>query len=83
MFDGKMRGVHRIAYELLVGPIPDGMYVCHHCDNRACWRPDHLFVGTPKDNMQDAHRKGRLKVPRRKPSKPWFSGLLKGLDASV
>ena len=54
------RLAHRIAWELTNGPIPDGLHACHHCDNPPCVRPDHLFLGTDKDNMQDASRKGRL-----------------------
>lgn len=50
---------HRIAYELTYGPIPDDLYACHHCDNPACCNPNHIFIGTQKDNMQDAARKNR------------------------
>lgn len=50
---------HRFAYEIAVGPIPKGQSVLHHCDNPSCVRPDHLFIGTHMDNMQDAMRKDR------------------------
>jgi hypothetical protein len=52
---------HRFAYEEANGRITDPkLFACHHCDNPKCVRPSHLFLGTAKDNSQDASRKGRL-----------------------
>ena len=58
-YNGEMDAAHRMAYRLFVGEIPEGLFVCHHCDVRGCVRPDHLFVGTCKDNLRDMARKGR------------------------
>lgn len=56
---------HRLMWEELYGKIPKGYYICHHCDNPACVRPEHLFLGTSKDNHQDCMRKGRDNIGER------------------
>jgi hypothetical protein len=51
--------VHRYSHEIFIGPIPDGMFACHRCDNRGCFNSLHIFAGTPEDNVIDMIKKGR------------------------
>lgn len=60
----KVHTAHRAAYILTYGPIPDGIFALHRCDNRACVNPSHLFLGTASDNTQDMLAKGRCNPPR-------------------
>jgi hypothetical protein len=62
--DGRILLAHRVSLHLTNGPVPDGMVVCHRCDNPGCVNPAHLFIGTQADNIWDMHAKGRGNPPR-------------------
>ena len=60
---GKIIKVHRYMYEKYKGKIPEGLFVCHKCDNKSCINPAHLFVDTPKGNTMDMIKKKRNRPP--------------------
>jgi len=59
-YNGKVIDSHRMVWILTFGEIPEGLYICHTCDNRLCVNPDHLFLGTPKDNWLDGVKKNKI-----------------------
>ncbi len=58
--NGRDKSVHRLSYEFFYGINPGKLLVCHKCDNKKCVNPHHLFLGTQKDNIDDAIKKGRV-----------------------
>ncbi len=74
---GRRRGAHRVAFELASGPIPEGLFVCHHCDVPACINPEHLYAGTHRDNMRDRNVRGRAASGDRNASR-LYPGIRRG-----
>jgi len=70
---GVARPAHRVSWGLFKGELPKELFICHKCDNRKCVNPDHLFLGTHQDNMDDMVRKGR--TPNRVGSNNGFTKL--------
>lgn len=60
-FNHRNQGAHRVAYQLAVGPIPNGKHICHKCDNKECVNPTHFYVSTNKQNHIDAGQRGLLR----------------------
>lgn len=74
-YDGKTYRSHRLSWMMEHGEIPEGMYICHHCDNPKCVNVNHLFLGTPKDNTADKFSKNRGNLPQGE--EHWKSKLTK------
>lgn len=76
--DGKSCKSHRAAWEFVNGQIPDGMCICHSCDNPPCCNPAHLWLGTNRDNIADRDRKGRTAKGDRTRSRLYPESLPRG-----
>jgi len=75
-YEKRLQPVHRVAWQITNGPIPNGLHVCHTCDVRNCIEPSHLWLGTHQDNVDDRVAKGRSKGNR-------DSGYMKLTDEQV
>jgi hypothetical protein len=65
---GKHVPTHRMSWMIYKGKIPKGLFICHHCDNPSCVNPEHLFLGTAKDNHDDCISKNRIAFGKRNKS---------------
>jgi Pectobacterium phage endonuclease len=83
MFNGKSQRAHRVAYLLHFGPYDPQLLVCHNCDNPKCVNPAHLFLGTAKDNFDDAMAKGRQTQVFEKGNKPAHSSIPDKLAGAI
>ena len=81
--NGRQERAHRISWTLANGPIPDGRWVLHECDNGLCVNPDHLFLGTARDNTRDMMAKGRSRFGGDNRARGERSGRAKLTDEDV